>query len=240
MNHNLESDAEVYEDLKRMLLWDSFPCITLADVDWLFARIRRPDVYHQPPDQHRFWEPEAAKVVGDTVVPDPRPLTFDGTNYTLDTLSYFQTTTTGDTGNSQPDWTSAPEIGDDLIDGDIHWYNTGVALWVPTWDLAWGLHKGWKLKAAQVAAQYDVSATGQSLKRSQIIQNCLTIAEEWGKVLAGNWRQIKLTGSLRNRMVQFPLTNRSSQADFIDAFLTRESFGPGYGWLPGIGHYEDW
>lgn len=238
---NLETDSEVYEDLRRLLLWDTFPCITQADVDWLFARIRRPDQVRVPPDQHRFWEAAKAKVVGDTVVPDPRPFTYDGEVYTLGAVNYFTATVAGTTGSTQPDWTTAPAIGDTVTDGlAVVWRNTGVALWTPTWDLAWGLHRGWKLKAQQTVAQYDIKAGGQELKRSQIIANCLSIADEWGKVLQGNWRQVRLSGSLKTQMIRFPLTNRSPSADFIDAFFAREDFYPGYGYMPGVGRYEDW
>lgn len=237
MTHNLESDSEVYTDLQRMLLWDTFPCISQADVDWLFARIRRPDFNRRAPDQHRFWEASSTKAVGDTVVPDPRPFTWDGEVYTLGDVGYFTASVAGDTDTTQPDFAAVTDIDDTVTDGGVTWTKTGTALWIPTWDLAWGLHRGWKLKAQQAVAQYDVSATGQSMKRSQIIANCLAIADEWSKVLAGNWRQVKLTGSLRTRMTQFPLTNHSPQADFIDAFLGRY---PGYGYLPGIGNFEDY
>lgn len=233
---NTESDREVYEALQQLLLWDTFPTLTVANLDYLFARIRRPDVNRMPPDQHRFWEATATKAVGDTVVPDPRPFTYDGELYTLGTVSYFTATVAGDTSSSQPDWDAVLEVGDTVVDGGVTWEKTGSALWIPTWDLTFGLSRGWMMKAQNVATQYDVSAAGQSLKRSQMFENCMRMADEWAKRMGTGAGTIKLTGSLARQAGRFPLTNGSSLQDFIDA---RDGFYSNYGFSPGIGRYED-
>jgi hypothetical protein len=53
--------------------------------------------------------------------------------------------------------------------------------WSPTWDLRRAVVRGWRLKAAKAAGAYDLSTDGQGLSRSQIVSNCLRMADTYAR-----------------------------------------------------------
>lgn len=51
--------------------------------------------------------------------------------------------------------------------------------WTPTYDYAWAVAEGWKIKAAKVAGNYAFSDEGQSFQRDQVYQHCIQQEQAW-------------------------------------------------------------
>jgi hypothetical protein len=57
--------------------------------------------------------------------------------------------------------------------------------WIPTYALASAAAEGWRWKAALASCRVDVSDGQMSVKRSQIVATCLTMAERYARQTAG-------------------------------------------------------
>ena len=53
------------------------------------------------------------------------------------------------------------------------------ANWTPTWDLNRGAAEGWRRKAAKLVMRFDFETDGQSFRRSQAVQHCERMAEQY-------------------------------------------------------------
>ena len=53
------------------------------------------------------------------------------------------------------------------------------ASWTPTWDLNRGAAEGWRRKAGRLAMRFDFSSDGQQFQRSQAVEHCERMAEQY-------------------------------------------------------------
>lgn len=218
------TDAQARQQIELYLNWNSFPALSVTEVDFLLLDARRPDQDKTVPDRYLTWRPSFAYALGTLIVPDPR----DG--------FYYEATVAGTSGATQPTFPTV--IDATVVDGGVTWKNKGSAPWVPTYSTAYAIYRGWNLKSAKVVAAVDVEESDQSLKRSQIFKACQEIAKVWGRV-AGRDSNITLKGSLVGRNSVFPLTNGSCDCDLLES-LTGVRILDLSGWaIPGRVHWQD-
>ncbi len=51
--------------------------------------------------------------------------------------------------------------------------------WTPTFDLNRGAAEGWRRKAGRLATQFDFSTDAQQFQRSQAVEHCERMAEQY-------------------------------------------------------------
>jgi len=51
--------------------------------------------------------------------------------------------------------------------------------WEPTWDLNRGAAEAWRRRAGRLAGRYDLTADGQTFRRSQAIEHCERMAAQY-------------------------------------------------------------
>lgn len=54
--------------------------------------------------------------------------------------------------------------------------------YTPTYDLNRAAARGWRLKAARVAADYDLDVSGKALSRSQMVAQLLQLASSYARL----------------------------------------------------------
>ena len=57
--------------------------------------------------------------------------------------------------------------------------------WAGTWDIRLAASRGWRLKAAKAASDFDMKTDVTDLTRSQVIDNCLRMARVYGSATVG-------------------------------------------------------
>lgn len=84
----------------------------------------------------------------------------------------------------------APTAVDDVLDqarrADLMGRSITDADWVPTFDLNWAAMTLWQEKAALVAGDFDFSADGSSVHRSDVIAHCKEMADHYGARVRGS------------------------------------------------------
>lgn len=196
--------AEARAEIEMFTVAAKFPTLDAADIDALMKKAKRASPPFTagvltgtplnnnimprlkqgtvPPDTFVEWEAATLYAVGDQVVPAVRN-------------GHFYTVTVGGTSAAtEPDFPTDDEAT--VVDGTVTWQEAGVALWVPTWGLAYAIAQGWKLKAAKVTAAYDYQSDDQRLARSQIFKACMEQYKAWSKQVN---ESIEQQGSLRDR-----------------------------------------
>lgn len=205
-----------------------FPALDDATIEMLVRKSKRQDPNRNPPDSYEPWTAATVYVLGDTVVATER----DG--------GYFTVTVAGTSGATEPTWPT--ETDGTVVDGTVTWERTGSAPWTPTWNLAYGIAMGWKLKMGKVACAVDISAAGQTIKRSQLLTNLKEVWRMWA-MRASTWDQMILNGALRDRRIGVAMTNANDEL-FIDGqiqWATLDHWG-GRGYLgtsPGAQWIDD-
>lgn len=196
--------AQARTEIETFTQWNSFPALTTAEVDRLLAKAKRASqplalgavvevpltnnvmpsrrVGSVPPDAHSEWAATTAYALGATVVPTPR------------NAHFYRVTVAGTSGATQPNFPTT--AGATVADGTVTWAEAGAALWVPTFNLAYAIALGWRLKAAKVATAYDFASNDQKLTRSQMFKHCMEQHEHWKK--AAN-ESLELQGAARAR-----------------------------------------
>src|SRR5438128_2144665 len=159
-----------------------FPTLEDKEIELLVRKSKRQDINRAVPDNYETWRANTDYSVGATIVSDPR----NG--------SFFTCTVGGTSGSMQPTWPTSGNV----TDNEVIWTRSGAAIWTPTWNLAYGIAFGWKLKMGRVACAVDISAAGQSIKRSQMQDQLKEMRKEWA-MRASSWDQVLLKGSLRDR-----------------------------------------
>lgn len=117
-----------------------------------------------------------------------------------------------------------PVLTDDEVDKlvslakrqDFNRFDPSSTQWTPTWNLAYAVRMGWKLKTSKLATAYDIDSSTQSLHRSQMFKQCQAMIQEWGR-MPGD--AIQLVGSLRNRFFIGTSPYPTSNASEVDLFL---------------------
>ncbi len=188
-------------EIQTMVRFADFPVLdTTYDIPLLVRKAKRQDINRNVPDPYEKWIASTAYLVGATVVADPR------------NNSYFTATVAGTSDTVQPTW---PTItGATVVDAGVTWSLTGAANWRPTWNLAYGISQGWKMKMSKLVAAYDIKVGGQSLSRSQMFEMCKEMQRQWSR-RASMWDQVFLMGSLRDRRLFQNITNQNDEL-FID------------------------
>lgn len=69
----------------------------------------------------------------------------------------------------------------------------------PTYDLRIAASRGWRLKAARVAADYDLNTDGHGMTRSQMIDQFIKMADAYGRLGAPHVRSLGEPRRLRGR-----------------------------------------
>jgi hypothetical protein len=221
------TDREAREELELLLNWTAFPALSEAEVDYLYKIAKRKDINRVAPDQYEYRKASTAYVVGDQIVTDPR-------NGFL-----YECTVAGTSAAVSPDFDVADVVDETVVDGTVTWKNVGTTTWVPTFNVAYALSKGWGLKAGKVATAVDVREGDQTLNRSQMFKMLMAMKEMWGKV-AGQHSTITLQGSLRTQLSIFPITNASTDIDLAQALYGVEILELS-GWaIPGRVHWQDY
>lgn len=123
------------------------------------------------PDVLASWQPQTAYAQGVQIVPARRN-------------KYVYTATTGGTsGASEPVWPLAN--GGTVTDGGVVWQIAGLS-WMPTWDLNAAAAEGWRWKAALAAGRYDFGGGQARLARSQVVAQCLKMAQQFARKSMGS------------------------------------------------------
>ncbi len=178
--------AQARTEIETFLQASAFPALTSTELDLLVGKAKRASqpftagvltgspILNQaplikpgsiPPDSFKEWVAATVYTVGQTVVPTPR----NGHYYTVQTG--------GTSGATQPNFPTT--TGGTVNDNGIIWVESGQALWVPTFNLAYAIALGFDMKAAKVAAAYDFKSDDQSLSRSQMIEHFQALAKTW-------------------------------------------------------------
>jgi hypothetical protein len=66
-----------------------------------------------------------------------------------------------------------------------------------TYNLNVAAARGWRLKAARVAADYDLDVDGKGLNRSQMVDQFLTMASAYAKLVGPRYRRLDGRGLRR-------------------------------------------
>ncbi len=103
-----------------------------------------------------------------------------GADITASGVPCYLVTSGGTAGQSAPVFPSA--LGLDCASGSLTLRLLGSYNGCQ-WDLKGAANKGWKMKAAAVAGNFDFKDAGQTLSRGQVHANCLTMAKEF----VGEW-----------------------------------------------------
>lgn len=190
-------------EIKMMTRDVDFPTLSAAEIELLVRKAKRQDVNRNLADSYERWLPATVYNVGDIVTPDPR----NGV--------YFTATVGGTSGTTQPTWLSNTAlVGQTVADNGITWSLTGAAPWTPTWNLAYGISQGWKMKMGKAVGAYDIQVGGQLMKRSQLLKNMKEVWRLWAR-RASAWDQVAMQGSLRDRRLFQNITNQNDEL-FID------------------------
>ena len=190
-------------EIKMMARDVDFPALTTPEVELLIRKSKRQDENRNFADSWERWLPSTAFNVGDVVVADPR------------NFAYFKCTIAGTSDTTQPTWPLLVGVtGATIVDGGITWTLSGAAPWTPTWNLAYGIAQGWKMKMGKAVGAYDIQAGQQILKRSQFFANLKDMQKQWAR-RASTWDQIALRGSLRDRRLFQNITNQNDEL-FVD------------------------
>jgi len=234
--------AEAETEIKLFTAWQAFPALQQSDIDILVNKSKRASqpltvgyltgaVINNnimpvirpgkvPPDNYPEWAASTHYAVGAKIVPPDR------------TGRFYTCTVAGTSGSTEPNFAAEITTGVTFTDGGVTWQVGNAALWVPTWNLPYGIATGWRVKAANVAGAYDLASDEQKLSRGQIIKNCLTMAAEWMK---RSNESLELLGSGRARRAgTVPAANVDRLwCDCEDGPLS----GPLQGWaiVPGSG-----
>lgn len=192
------------EEIRSMVRWQDFPKLEPADIELLIRKSKRQDVNRNYPDPHEAWEPNKTYNLNDYITSNPR-------NYVL-----FKCIQAGISGPTQPTWPvfTQSQGNVDVTDNTVIWETAGSAPWTPTWNLAYGIAQGWKMKMGAAVGAYDITVGGQMMKRDQLFQHCKEMQQQWAR-RAGCWDQIYLQGSLRDRRLFQNITNQNDEL-FID------------------------
>lgn len=69
---------------------------------------------------------------------------------------------------------------------DVYGLAPSDASWTPTFNLNAAIAQGWEMKAGKVAAMHDTSLGGDSLRTSQIYEQCMKQAATYRRKISGS------------------------------------------------------
>lgn len=157
------------------------------------------DRYGTAPDAYKIWKASHAYEVGDFVVPTSRGAvglqSWSSQLYIPPAIPYTAaivwqvSANSGDklTGATEPTWPTSVSLGTTTqVDNHVTWKAYTWTPWFGNWDLALAACEGWRRKAAKAASGYQFTDQGKSLNRNQIFEQCMKMAESYGKKTVRN------------------------------------------------------
>lgn len=157
--------ATVLAQVQTLAATDVAPTLTTAEVARALTLARRRDAAGY--DYYDLWAAATVYTSGVYRVP------------TVANGYAYQATAAGTSGGAEPTWPTT--VGATVTDGGVTWQNVGPYLWEPTYSLNRAVARCWLMKAAKVAAEYEVSlGSGKTFKRDQQWQHCMAMAERYG------------------------------------------------------------
>lgn len=144
----------------------SVPTLTDAEVAQAIALSRRRDAYGY--DFYDDWAAGTIYTVNEYRVPT-----------VANGYAYMVTVAGTSHATVQPTWPLT--VGATVTDNGVTWQNIGPYLWTPTYSLNKAVANCWLMKAAKVAAEYEVGlGAGKVFKRNQTYDMCMAMAARYG------------------------------------------------------------
>ena len=160
-------EAAARAELEQLVAHDQDPTLSIAEVDVLLDRARRPDAAGNGPQNTPLtagvWAAATGVLVGAVVLVGVR---------------YWRVVVPGTTGTVAPNWPQLAGGGltcTQVVDGYVTWEDAGTT-WSPTFDLEAAAARGWMLKAGKAAGQFAFGEDGQQFSREQITAHCQAMA----------------------------------------------------------------
>lgn len=158
--------ATVLAQVQTLAATASDPTLSGTEVAQAISLARRQDAYGY--DYYDTWATGTIYTSGEYRVP------------TVANGYAYQVTVAGTShATTQPTWPTT--VGATVTDGTVTWQNIGAYLWTPTYSLNRAVGHAWLMKAAKVAAEYEVSlGSGKNFKRDQVWKMCMNMAASYG------------------------------------------------------------